>query len=656
MSDVGCQVGRPSQAGRGFFSFFVVSVSNCAIIAQRASSKQPAHGKIDISGNQFVPACFRHSGLTPSHLFYRPHRGPGSTSTHALLYPPDTMAPRAVGNDPPEPPTPAGDGYYDLGDFHMPVTTPSTKAQTWFNRGLVWCFGFNHEEAVKCFERAVAQDAACAMAYWGIAFALGPNYNKPWGVFDELELQRNVQRAYRAISQAVENAAAVSPVERALIGALAQRYPQEQLTPSKGYALNHTYAAAMEHVHERHPDDPNVTAMYADALMNLTPWQLWDIRTGEPAQGARTLDAKAALDKALSKHPRHPGMLHLYIHLMEMSGVPEEALEAADNLRELVPDAGHLNHMPSHIDILCGDYRRAVTANAAAIRSDTKFFERDGALNFYSLYRCHSYHFLIYAAMFAGQSAAALGTAAQLEKTLPDALLRVTSPPMADWLEGFLSMRPHILVRFGRWHDIINLELPDDTELYCTTVAMIHYAKGVALANMRRIAEADDARRRFQEAVRMVPRSRTIFNNTCRDILAVAAAMLDGELEYWRGDTELGFEHLRRAIELDDLLPYDEPWGWMQPTRHAYGALLLEQGRATEALAVYAADLGLDDTLPRAQQHRNNVWALHGFHECLLRLGREAEARVVWPQLQLAVAGADVLIKSSCFCRSKVHM
>jgi tetratricopeptide (TPR) repeat protein len=548
------------------------------------------------------------------------------------------------------------DGYYDLGDFHMPVTTTSNEAQTWFDRGLVWCYAFNHEEAVKCFEHAAAQDDGCAMAYWGIAYSLGPNYNKPWGVFDDLELERNAQQARRAVVQALGKASAATPIESALIHALQHRHPEERVTPSQGYSLNHAYAAAMEEAYLQYSEDPNIAAIYVDALMNLNPWQLWDVRTGEPAERARTLDAKAALEKGLAKHPDHPGMLHLYIHLMEMSGHPEQALKAADRLRGLVPDAGHLNHMPTHIDILCGDYRQVVASNTQAIKADAKFVSRDGAINFYTLYRCHNYHFLIYAAMLAGQSAVALETAILLEQTLPDALLRIQSPPMADWLEGFLSLRVHVLVRFGRWQDVIGLELPPDTNLYCTTTAMIYYAKGVALANTGRIQEADRIRDHFQAAVKRVPSSRTIFNNTCRDILGIAAAMLDGELEYRRGNIELGLRHLLRAVQLDDSLPYDEPWGWMQPTRHAYGALLLEQGRTEEALAVYTADLGFDDTLPRAQQHRNNVWALHGLHECLTRLGRESEARMVRPQLQLALAVADVPVKASCFCRSSSRL
>ncbi|KAL1835436.1 hypothetical protein VTJ49DRAFT_6708 [Mycothermus thermophilus] len=575
---------------------------------------------------------------------------PGTCSSLASQH---VMAPLAldrVGSNPAS--SSIDDGYYNLGPFHMPITTASSAAQTWFNRGLVWCYAFNHGEAVKCFERAAAEDAACAMAHWGIAYALGPNYNKPWGSFDDAELEHHVREARRAVLRALDAASAATSLEQALVQALASRYPRERLSPTEGYSLNHTYAAAMEHVYQQHPDDPNVMALYADALMNLTPWALWDTRTGQPADKARTLDCKATLEKGLARFPEHPGMLHQYIHLMEMSSHPEDALKAADTLRGLVPDAGHLNHMPSHIDILCGDYRHAVKSNIEAVAADNKYIKRDGAINFYSLYRCHNFHFAIYAAMFAGQYAIALDMTNRLEATLPEALLRVESPPMADWVEGFMSIRVHVLVRFGRWQDIIDLKLPEDRELYCTTTAMIYYGKGVALANTGRINEADECRRHFREAVQRVPLSRTIFNNKCRDILVIASSMLDGELEYRRGNVDLGLEHLRQAIERDDSLPYDEPWGWMQPTRHAYGALLLEQGRAGEALAVYMADLGYDDTLPRCLQHRNNVWALHGLHECLTRLGREDEARMIRPQLQLALAVADVPVNASCFCRN----
>ncbi|MBG0850577.1 hypothetical protein I2W78_01565 [Streptomyces spinoverrucosus] len=542
--------------------------------------------------------------------------------------------------------------YYDLGTHTRPVTTSSPEAQLWFDRGLIWTYAFHHEEAVSCFEAAVAADPDCAMAHWGIAYALGPNYNKPWDAFDEQELVRSVDRTHAAVERAHEKSAGATPVERALIEALRARYPQSEAVEDCS-VWNEPYADRMRAVYELAPDDLDIATLYADALMNLTPWQLWDIRTGEPAEGTRTLEAKDVLERAIATEDgaRHPGVLHMYIHLMEMSPTPEAALTVADRLRPLVPDAGHLLHMPSHLDVLCGDYRRVVAGNSDAIAADEKFLAQSGPMNFYTLYRSHNYHFKIYGAMFLGQSRTALETAAKLEETITEELLRVESPPMADWLEGFLAMRVHVLIRFGRWADILQLPFPEDVRLYCVTIAMLHYARGVALSATGRIDEAEAERRRFREAVGRVPQSRTLFNNTCADILAVAAEMLDGELEYRKGNHAEAFAALERSIELDDSLPYDEPWGWMQPTRHAYGALLLEQGRVAEAEAVYRADLGLDATLPRAQQHPGNVWSLHGFHECLTRLGRLGEAEIVAQQLKIAAALADVPIESSCFCR-----
>lgn len=543
--------------------------------------------------------------------------------------------------------------YYDLGTYSRPVTTSSPEAQLWFDRGLVWTYAFHHEEAVSCFEAAAAADPGCAMAYWGIAYALGPNYNKPWEFFDEQELARTVERTHAAVELAHEKAeAAATPVERALIGALRARCPQAEAVDDCS-VWNAPYADSMRAVHELARDDLDITALYADALMNLTPWRLWNLRTGDPAEGARTLEAKAVLDRALATDAgaEHLGILHMYIHLMEMSPTPEAALPAADRLRGLVPDAGHLQHMPSHIEVLCGDYRRVVSDNDAAIVADEKFRARAGAMNFYTLYRSHNYHFKIYGAMFLGRFRTALEAAAQLEASIPEQLLRVQSPPMADWLEGFLAMRVHVLIRFGRWSDILRMPMPADPELYSVSTAMLHYARGVAFSATGRIAEAEAERRLFGEAVARVPETRMLFNNTCTDILAIASAMLDGELEYRKGDHDAAFAALERSIERDDSLPYDEPWGWMQPTRHAYGALLLERGRVAEAEAVYRADLGLDDTLPRAVQHPGNVWSLHGLHECLVRLGKAGEAQIVAQQLKIALAMADVPIEASCFCR-----
>lgn len=554
--------------------------------------------------------------------------------------------------------TPSQTDYFNLGTFHRSISTPSSVAQIWFNRGLIWTYSFNHEEATLCFDRAINDDKSCAMAYWGLAYALGPNYNKPWDVFDERELEETLRRVSDAVVTAEQYLATATSVEQALIKAIQLRYPQDT-SEKKWTVWNQAFANAMRSVYEQFPDDLDVTAIYADSLMNLTPWKLWNIHTGQVAEGAHTIEIKSILDRALQTNEarHHPGLLHLYIHLMEMSPTPESALTIADNLRGLVPDAGHLNHMPSHLDVLCGDYRRAMSSNEDSIRADDRFFSRASSTRFYTLYRCHDFHFRIYAAMLCGQSKGAMETVSQLESAITEDLLRVESPPMADWIEGFLAMRVHALVRFGKWEDILALPLPEDETLYCTTVAMIHYGRAIALAITKSgqvLKEADEERKLFTAAVARVPRSRTLFNNTCVDILQIASLMLDGEIEYRRQNYAAAFTHLQNAISLDDTLPYDEPWGWMQPTRHAYGALLLEQNLVEEAAAVYCADLGLDSTLSRALQHPNNVWSLHGYYECLTRLGREAEARILEPQLRIALAIADVAVEASCFCRLSV--
>ncbi len=547
------------------------------------------------------------------------------------------------------------DTYYDLGSYHRRIDTPSPQAQVWCDRGLNWSYAFNHEEAVRCFDRALELDPDLAFARWGVAYAIGPNYNKAWEAFDPVDLAASLARARMELSLAATSR--TSALEQGLIEALQTRFPTDDPTDADALQRGSAdYADAMATLATAYPDDIDVQTLAADALVNLTAWALWDTRTGEPAPGSRVLEAKRILDDALATAAgrQHPGVLHLYVHTMEMSASPQDALPAADLLRNLVPDAGHLRHMPSHIDVLCGNYRDSVVSNLAAVQVDRRFVEREGPLNFYSLYRAHNLHFVVYSAMFEGNSRAALDAAAELAEQLTPELLVIESPPMADWLEAFVPLRIHVLVRFGRWDDLIAEPLPEDPELYCSTAATIHYGRGVAHAAKGQLAQAHAEREAFAAAYARIPDTRYMFNNTVLDILAVAAAMLDGEIAYREGRFDEAFAHLRRAIELDDSLPYDEPWGWMQPTRHAYGALLLEQGHIEEAAAVYAADLGLDPTLARPCQHPGNVWSLHGYRECLHRLGRTAEAAIIGQQLDLMLARADVPITASCACRLEV--
>jgi tetratricopeptide (TPR) repeat protein len=548
--------------------------------------------------------------------------------------------------------------YYDLGGYSRKISTNSDDAQLWFTRGLNWLFAFNHGEAVACFQKAIAADPACAMAHWGVGYAAGPNYNLPWVRYDPAGRATALTTAYDATQAALALAPTATPGERALIEALPIRHPQREITDDvdEMSAWDVAFTAAMRKVAAEYPGDLDIKSVFVEAIMNETPWQMWDLDSGTIAEGAGTAEARAVLEGAFEAMPAswdHPGLLHLYVHLMEMSPFPELALRAGDRLRHMMPDAGHLVHMPTHIDVLCGNYHDVMVYNQRATIADRKFLAREGALNVYAMYRTHNLHFTMYGAMFLGQFTPALAAAQELIDTTPEELLRIPSPPMADFIEGYIPMKQHVLVRFGKWQEIIQQELPEDQALYASTTAMMLYAKSVAHSAMGNVADAEREKAAFLVAKAKVPETRRIHNNLVVDVLEIAEAMLDGELEYRRGNHEVAFDHLRRSVALDDSLAYDEPWGWMQPARHALGALLMEQNQFEEAEAVYRADLGLDDTLNRACQHPNNLWSLHGLHECLTRRGETVESRLIKQQLDQALARAEVKVHASCFCRQQ---
>ncbi len=543
--------------------------------------------------------------------------------------------------------------YLNINVYSRKVTTSSTDAQLWFDRGLVWTYSYNHELAAECFQEALVHDPDCAMALWGLAYALGPNYNFEWWMMDPATKAKALGAAHDSSRAALALADRVTPPERALIEALPARYPQREPI-EKQEPWNDNFAAAMKKAYEANPDDIDVAAVYAESILNQTPWKMWDIRNSTVAEGAGTAEAQRVLEKFVDTPEGrvHPGILHLYIHLMEMSPTPEKALRAGDCLRELVPDAGHLIHMPTHIDIQCGEYHDTLFWNQKGIAADLRVADRQGRMNFYTAYRVHNYHFAIFGAMFLGQYEPAIAAAEEMITEIPVELLKLESPPMADFLESYISMKTHVQIRFGRWHDIIAEPLPEDRVLYCHTIASMHYAKAVAHAALGNVAESEAERAKFMEARARVPESRHLHNNRCIDLLDVAEQMLDGELEYRKGDYDKAFAHLQRAIGLEDALPYDEPWGWIQPVRHALGALALEQGRLEEAEQAYREDLGLAGTLPRACIHPDNIWSLKGLDECLRRRGQgdTAEAKMVRQRLHSAAARSDLPVGASCHC------
>jgi len=546
---------------------------------------------------------------------------------------------------------------YDLGHFHRSISSANPEATVWFSRGLTWIYAFDSEMAQRCFNHGIENEAQCAMLHWGLAYSSGLYYNKPWHRMQTQELENKLADTYRISRQALEYLDNASPVEAALVQALVYRYQGNSPCEKSEYdRWNDDYADAMRTVYQAYPDDDDVCALFAEALMCRTPWALWDLQSGDPAAGASTLEAIDVLERAMEREQTanrkpHPGILHMYIHVMEMSPFPDRALPAANALRDLVPDSGHLCHMPSHIDVRCGHYLDAVLASDKAIAADRKYVKREGMINFHTLSRIHNFHLKIYAALFLGQYQAAMAAAEELVETTPEALLRIESPAMADWMEAYIGMTAHIYIRFGKWQEIIDAPIPDDPMLYCMTTAIWHYAKTIAYAATGQVSAAIKQKDLFQVAVKSVPGTRLLFNNTCADVLKIAEQMLLGEVEYRKENYDVAFQHLRNAVQLDDDLEYDEPWGWMQPARHALGALLLEQGYVDEAEQVYRDDLGLSDTLVSTSQHHDNLWSLHGLVECLERRGCSDEAKTMRARLNLAMARADVPIRASCACR-----
>jgi len=546
------------------------------------------------------------------------------------------------------------DPYFDLGTYRWTVTTESAEAQLWANRGLIWAYSFNHEEALRCFERAARSDPNCVMAYWGIAFSAGPNYNKAWVFFDKQDLAISTRKANDAISRASQLATNTTDLERALIKALAARFPPTDNIPDNFGHLNCAYADAMRPVYQAHSDDIDVAALFAEALMCISPRGLWDLNTGKPT-GNHTVEAREVIEKAF-KRPEgftHPAHCHLYIHLMEMSPTPELALPAADRLRGLVPDASHMLHMPTHIDASVGDYRRGVDSNNDAIAADDKYFAIENASVLYSAYRVHYVSAKLYSAMMSGRFHDAFAAAEKIEQIIDAKLLATTSPNMADWVEAHLGSRAHVLIRFGRWHDILKLQLPTNRELYCSTTAVIFYARGIAFSALGRIKEAETAQQDFEAARELVPKTRLNSIPVKEyDVLNVASAMLSGELQYRKNELETAFATLHEAARREDDLAYSDPPPWMQPVRHALGGLLLEQDRVGKAERAFREDLGFAKGYPRRKAKLNNIWGLHGLHEALTRVGKKGEAVLLKNQLDLAAASADVDVSVSCYCRN----
>lgn len=514
--------------------------------------------------------------------------------------------------------------YPGFDGYHRTITTASPAAQAWFDQGLQLLYGFNHDEAIRSFERAAEIDPSCAMAWWGSAYARGLHINNP-----EMGAEQS-RLATAAAAKAVAALDNETPIEKALVRAVAKRYRWP--APEDRKPLDRQYAAAMEQVWHRFPDDPDVSALFAESLMNLQPWDLW---TGAAEPKGRTLEIVAVLERILAIAPDHPGANHFYIHAIEASPWPERGVAAAERLGTLVPGSGHLVHMPSHIFIRVGRYADAAEANRRAIAADEAYFARAPQPDFYSLYFLHNLHFLAYAAMMEGRYAEAIAAARKIESSVPPEFLKryVT---IAD---GFLTTPLSVMIRFGRWNDVVAEPEPEAWRVFSR--AYRHAARAVAFAALGQT----DASRRELERIDTVAADLTddwkVGNNSATEVIRIARTMAEGERHFREGDRELAFKLLTDAVQLEEQLAYDEPPGWMQPVRHSLGALLSADQQYAQAISVYRADL---------RRHPDNAWSLLGLHNALVEHGEIDAAKALVPNLRNAWANADVIPVASCYC------
>lgn len=510
----------------------------------------------------------------------------------------------------------------NVGKHKFPVTTKSERAQQFIHQGMNLSYGFNHAEAFRAFAEAGRLDPECAMAYWGQALVLGPNINAPMNPEDE-------PKAYELIQKALSLRTKASAREQAYIEALAKRYTGNAADRA---AADRAYADAMREVARRFPDDLDAGALFAEAMMDLRPWNYW-MRDNRPYPG--TEEILATLQRIIARSPNHPGALHLWIHMMELP-FPERAEEAADRLLPLAPAAGHLVHMPSHIYVRVGRYADAARANELAIAADEDYITQCRAQGIYPVaYYPHNIHFLWFVETLRGRGEAAIAAARKVAGKMSPEMLR-ESP----FLQFFAVVPYQALVRFGRWEEMLQEPRPEfDGPL---VVGMWHFARGMALSAKGRATEAA-AELAEVRALAEDPEVQKLMlwsPNSVGSVLAVGAEILAGEIAARDGDLDRAIAHLDRAVRFEDGLVYTEPPDWGLPARHVLGAVLLQAGRAAEAEVVYWEDL---------RRQPENGWALYGLMQALRGQNKADEAALIEARFRRAWSAADVQLTGSRF-------
>lgn len=499
------------------------------------------------------------------------------------------------------------------------ISTGSKEVQTYFNQGMMLSYGFNHAEAARSFFEAIRLDSSCAMAYWGFAYVLGPNYNA--GMEED-----NYQRAYQAVQKAMSLAANCTPKEKALINALSVRYTPQP--PADRSALDIAYAHSMKKVYETFTGDADISALYAESLMDLHPWDLYDKKTKEPKPW--TPEIVAVLEKLIKQYPKHPAAPHFYIHAVEASAKPERGLAAADRLMTLVPGSGHLLHMPSHIYIWTGDYHQGSLANLNAVKTDSAYLVSCHAQGAYPLaYYPHNYHYLSATATLEGNSKLAWEAAKKVqEKTAKDIMVQ----PGWGTLQHYYTVPYFVAVKFAMWDSLLAIK-PLDNELIYPR-AILHYAKGMAFLGKNNMAKAEGEFARLKELAKdsTLPKLTIWDINSMSDIVQIAVHVLAAEICRNKKEFPKAFDEYNKAVAIEDNLNYNEPPDWFFSVRHQLGLALIQAGNYEEAEKVYLQDL---------KTWKENGWALIGLYEALSKQGKTAAAQMVKSRFDKAWQYAD---------------
>lgn len=514
--------------------------------------------------------------------------------------------------------------FNGLQGINFPITTKNPEAQKYFNQGLMLSYAFNHAEAARSFYEAIRLDSSCAICYWGYGLVLGPNYNA--GMEKD-----NIQRAYKAAQRAAELAGNCTLKENMLIMTLTMRYDSVE-TEDRSWN-DEMYAFSMGSLYDAFPDDPDIGALYAEALMNQHPWDLWN-SDGTPKSWTPRI--VSVLEEVLKKAPKHAGANHFYIHAVEASSSPERAMASADLLRNLVPGAGHLVHMPSHIYIRTGRYHDGTLANKRAVEVDGEYTSACHAQGVYPLaYFPHNYHFMAATAALAGDKATAVMASSKMREQIDKRLLR---DPEWGTLQHYYSILYYVMVKFGMWDEIIAEEAPEKDLPYPR--AVLEYAKGMASLAKK---DLEAAKKHLAELENLAKdssvKSITIWElNSANDLLSIAIHVLQGELLNKDGKSAEGIEHLKMAIAIEDKLNYNEPPDWFFSVRHNLGSVALENKNYKEAEKAFLEDL---------KKYPANGWSLKGLKAALSGQGRVEEAINAEKQFKESWKHADVVIHSA---------